>query len=116
MYKIVKVPYFYEPDIQGRNVPRVLPNDYETLEHAREAVDERNVDTYYLNHGEYSRPDYIIVDDPTAYYIESGRYRDMSNYDWSEYPGKCGDCGECGECNRWMIGLDREYTYNHAVK
>jgi hypothetical protein len=31
MYKIVKVPYFYEPDIQGHNAPRVLPDDFVML-------------------------------------------------------------------------------------
>ena len=105
-YAIATIPNYYMPDIQGNNAE------------AQSAIDELEDETYCLSHGEAGRPEYVIVDDCVADYIDGGRNSDGSNYDWDDNDcdknnGDC--CGECQQCIEMMIDQDREYVKANAV-
>jgi len=117
MYAISVLRNVYQPDIQGESQPG-FHNDFhgnivefETIEEAKSEIAEWESDRVVLSHNEYSAPDYIIVSDVTADYIQSGRNSDMSNYDWDG--AEC-ECGECQKCFAMMISQDRDYIRSHA--
>jgi len=113
MYQIATLKHYYHPDLQGRELPRFDDDIYETVALAQAKIDDREDGTYYLDHSEIGRPDYLIVPNADASYIASGRNEDMGNYDWDN--ASC-DCGECGDCCGMMIEQDRQYLYDCAVK
>lgn len=111
-YQIAEMPYYYTPDIQGRNRPEILSEIYDSVEKAENEISSWNNQVYILHHGEYSRPDYCILTVADAEYISSGRNFDMSNYDWND--AVC-VCGECNNCLAEMIEQDRQFIYDRKI-
>lgn len=111
-YKIAVLRYAYQPDIAGLERVHFINEEFETVEEAKEFIAELDNEVYILQHNEYSRPDYVVVDEVTANWVESGRNGDLSNYDWSN--AEC-TCGECNKCIATMIGQDRAYVRKYAV-
>lgn len=101
---LVKVKHYY--DGIGNNSDDVWSvvnsrNGYDVDEdwsedQCREFVEEQNNDTYVLDHNEYSRPTYYIVDKCLPDWSDGGWY----DYDKCESAGKEGcTCTEgCEEC------------------
>ncbi len=112
-YRIAKLGQYYQPEIQGRDKVVILDDGYDTIAEAKAAIAALEGETYYLANGEAGRPDYYIVDNNVADYLETGRNYDMSNYDWDN--AEC-DCGECNKCCAMMIEQDRQYVRNNKVE
>lgn len=108
---LYRLRHAYKPDLRGLERP-FLVDWYESYAEAMEDAKAYDSKPYVLMHGEYSPPTYVIVDAQVADYIESGRYEDMSNYDWDD--AEC-TCGECNKCIQMMIEQDREYILDHAM-
>ncbi|MEM4658358.1 MAG: hypothetical protein QXX77_08065 [Candidatus Methanosuratincola sp.] len=111
-YKIAVLRYAYQPDTGGLERVYFLDEEFETVEEAKEFIAELDNEVYILQHNEYSRPDYLVVDDVTADWIMSGRNSDLSNYDWSDT--EC-TCGECSKCIVTIIDQDRAYVRKYAI-
>jgi uncharacterized protein YjbI with pentapeptide repeats len=112
-YKIVQLGVFYLPDLQGDRTPRILPDLYNTVADARMVVEALDMAIYHLQHNEAGRPDYLILREVDADFIESGRNGDGGNYDWGG--AEC-DCGECSTCTKMMIDQDRWYCRHHQIQ
>lgn len=112
MYSIAILRNVYKPDLQCESQPSFYTDfhgdivEFETAEDAKSKIREWKSDRVVLSHNEYSTPDYIVVSNLTAEYIQSGRNGDMSNYNWDE--AGC-ECGECQDCFEMMIAQDRAY-------
>ncbi|NPU90210.1 MAG: hypothetical protein HPY87_10095 [Fervidobacterium sp.] len=113
-YRVAKIRYAYKDSVNTPSpIPIIFDEIYDTYEEAKDAVDELDNSLYILDNNEYSRPDYYIIPDNVAYYVESGRFGDMSNYDWDN--AEC-ECGECNICLAMMIEQDRDYIVANAVE
>lgn len=130
-YAIAVLRNVYRPDIQGERTVRFVqedgqnhPEEYRTYPSAQEAldaVDELDGEVYCTGNNEAGRPDYVVVKDTVADYITSGRWGDMSNYDWDEC--ECANidedgnaCGECSACIDMMIDQDIEYIHRNLIQ
>lgn len=111
-YKIVELKNTYTPDLQGDRQPIVLDEAYENYTDTQDAVYELDHEVYVTSNNEADRPDYLIVEEIDADYVEDGRNMDMGNYNWSE--SEC-DCGECSDCCEMMISQDRAYLRQAAT-
>ena len=121
-YKIVALPDFFLPDIQGRNRPVVVRSDetgaeryFDTLDGAREAKGELESGRYDCRNGEAGRPEYHIVEADFVIGHEDG-----GNYDWDDCDCTAGEdgeaCGECNECLALMIEQDRDMVIAAAIE
>jgi len=111
VYNVEETPTFYRADDrQGGD-----PEFFENCAAAQEVVGDLDDVPYVTSNGESGRPDYYIVSDIVADYIESGRNSDMGNYDWDNCPCPDECCGECAVCQEYMIDQDRSYIINNAI-
>jgi hypothetical protein len=68
MYAIIVTPHFYQGTLPKQQEHFMLDDknyrrmEFDTRDEAQAIIDERNEGIYYLDHGEYSRPDYKIID------------------------------------------------------
>lgn len=112
-YAIAILPNEYESGVPGGQV-RFLADEtscghvpiyyYDTIDEAKSAIEEEEDGIYVTNNNEAGAPEYIIVEESIADYINSGRDGDMGAYNWDD----C-DCGECNDCIQLMIDQDRDY-------
>lgn len=125
-YAIAILRNAYQPDMQGLGAVHFEMDDNQrninlySLDDAKARIEELDGDVYVTTNGEAGRPDYYIVDEVTADYIETGRNSDMSDYDWDNDPCTSHDndgnaCGECKECIDMMINQDRQLVQSNAV-
>ena len=118
-YSIAILRDTYEPDIQGLGYVSFVCDDqqertaYDDIEEATNKINQLDNEVYITKNGEAGRPEYLIVTDEVATYIETGRNGDMGNYDWDS--AAC-DCGECNECLDMMKIQDRLYIKNNSQK
>jgi len=121
-YKIVVLRQAYSPDLQGIERPHFLSEEnsqddlvIDTIEDAKDKIEELDNEIYVTSNGESGRPEYLIVDD--NYTIG---YDDMSNYNWDDSDcdrGADGEaCGECADCIQLMINQDRQGVINNKVE
>lgn len=108
-YQIAKLPN-YHSNLQGNNRVRIFTNLFDTIEEAQTFISRIEDGVYLLDHNEHSRPDYYIVEDTVARYIDTGRDQDLGNYEWES--AKC-TCGVCDTCCEMLIQQDREYIVMH---
>jgi hypothetical protein len=111
--RIAKLGNFYLPDLQGDNSAKILEDNFDTIEDAKNEIEKMESEIYVLSHNEFGRPDYYVIDDNDAEYLETGRNYDMGNYDWGNYT--C-NCGECNKCIEMMIRQDRQFVIDNAIK
>ena len=126
-YSIMMIRNSFQPDMQGIGAPQIVrDNDNNplqglTLDKARDAVRELDQEIYVTSNNESTRPDYYIVDDDTADYIDSGRNADGGNYDWDSWENACQSprdgraCGECQGCIELRRGEDQAYIRKNAI-
>jgi hypothetical protein len=112
-YKIAELGNYYSPDIQGRRRVRISEETYESVKEAESEINRKGSEIYRLTHNEAGRPDYYIIDENVAEYLETGRNYDLGNYYWDN--ADC-DCGECDTCCQMMINQDRQYVINNSVE
>ena len=116
-YRIAVLHDCYTPDLQGQRRPVIKGDVYDTVDDARAEITRLTDGPLYIDNNIYGVT-YLVVNDVTADYIESGRNGDMSNYDWdnndctSSDQGQC--CGECRDCITMMIDQDRECIRQNA--
>jgi len=96
---LIKVRHYYESGI-GNNVGDVWsednPDEDWSEAQCREYVEAQEANTYVLDHNEYARPDYYVVDEVLPDWSDGGWY----DYDKCESKDKDGatcDAG-CHEC------------------
>lgn len=111
--RIAKLGNFYLPDLQGDNSVKILGDNFDTIKEAENEIDELESGIYQLSNNEAGRPDYYIIDDNDADYLETGRNYDLSNYDWEN--AEC-DCGECNKCISMMIEQDRQFVIDNEIE
>lgn len=119
-YAIAILRSVYQPDIQGAGSVRWVMDDdgqsiriYDSVYDARAARDDLDSDVYVCQHGEAGRPEYIVLDQDVAEYVDSGRDGDGSNYDWDDVECCRNDghaCGECDTCLSAIRDQDRSYV------
>lgn len=123
-YAIAILRNVFMPDIQGMRSVRFVSDEqyqteyYDTFDEAKEKLEELDNDIYCTCNNEAGRPEYVIVDEDVADYIQSGRNSDGGNYDWdgcdcTRNNGDC--CGECQTCLDHMIDDDIAYIQNNQA-
>ena len=87
-YRIIKTPDYYSGTCNAPREGYVREEDdsiitFDTLEAAQEWIDDEEMGTYYLAHGEAGRPDFAIEDEDAIPSGELGGEK-LSFDDWKE--------------------------------